>query len=255
MFVGNIFLEPWNLTFYSIGVIGNTTCAAKDLVMTNSHLNDLDFILEQYGGRLFVFQMCPPSLFAEIVKINHLRMRATRVVEVGSLSQEAYTILNRVDEFSPEQWAQSKPSSQKDWMLLGTVYQLAVSLYCISSLQSLSALPRTASLAAHRTASIQSMHVFLQDALSSPKIKRLMLWPLVVLGVQAVNGNALLRVFVKIKLSELSRHIGIASPLAAKSVLERYWKSGETDWDKCFDKPYAFVTQFAVNVEQILPLN
>jgi hypothetical protein len=263
----------------SISVIGNTTCPASDLAtlsttITRSHLDDLDFILKQYDDRVSPFQMCPAALFAEIIRINHQRMRAaTKRLSTTPESlfaffsqeeeeeerEEAYEILRRIHAFSPEQWAASKSTSQADWMLLGGVYQATVALYCISSLQSLSVLPPACPLLRARcVAHGRSLRKLLEEALPLPRIKRFMLWPLVVLGVEAVNldGNEgpELRTFVAQRhLPELSRHVGSYVPLTARHVLERFWASGETCWDACFDKPYAFATQIAVDVSRISP--
>jgi Fungal specific transcription factor domain len=245
------FIETEKLTSHSIAVIGNTTSPASDLAMTSLHVDELDFILEQYGGGIFPFQMCPPPVFAEIIKINHLRMRATKLTGAEDLSQEAYGIQSRINGFSPEQWAESKPSSKEDWVLLGNAYQTAAVLYCISSLQSLSVLPLTSSLRARRTTYGQLLHALLNEALLSPRIKRFMLWPLIVLGMEAVNGGAAMRAFVERQLIEMSRYLGIYMPLMAKGVFERFWASGETSWDVCFDRPYIFATQIAANMKRI----
>lgn len=169
------------------------------------------------------------------------------------LSQEGYEILLRVHSFSPECWAESKPLLQQDWKLIGNVFQAAVALYCISSLQSLSVLPLTSSLRARCATHGQVLQVFLNAALSSPRMKRYMLWPLVVLGVEAVHGGAAMRTFVARELTEISRALGMYVPLAGKGVLDRFWASGETRWDACFDRPYAFVTQLAVDISGIIP--
>jgi hypothetical protein len=243
------------LTSFSIAIIGNTTCPSSQLAMTSSHVNAVEFLLEKYGNSVFPFQMCPLPLFIEIIKINHLRRRATRydTNEAESLSDEAYTILECVDSFSPEKWAVSKPSSQAEWLLVGKVYQAAAALYCILSLQSLSVLPATPALRARCTAHGQLLHVLLKEGLSSPKINRVMIWPLVLLGVEAVHSGTAMRDFVAKHLPELSRVVGTSVPLTAKRVLELFWVSGETSWDACFDRPYAFTTQIAVDISHLLP--
>lgn len=245
------------LTLHSVAVFGNTTCPASDLAMTRSHLDALNLIQEQYGAAISPFHLCPPPLFAEIIKINHLRKRGTKYEPTSTedLLQEAYEIHRRVHGFSSEQWAKSKPLSKEDWMLTGNTYQVAVKLYCISSLQGLSILPATPSLRAQCTKHGRHLQVLLNEALSSPQIKRFMIWPLVLLGVEAVNGGAAMRAFVVNQLSELSRDVGTYAPLTARGVLESFWASGETCWDTCFDRPYIFTTQIAVDTSRILPFS
>lgn len=238
-------------------MISNTTSPATDLAMTNSHPEQLKFILEQDGDRSFPSEMCPVPLLAEIIKINHLRVRTADCIPtcLGDLPSEAYEILDAIDTFSPQQWANSKPSSKQDWMLMGSVYQKAVAVYCISSLQSLLSLLSSlqGSLRARCATHGQVLQTLLGEALACPRIKRFMVWPLVCLGIEAAHGNASMRTFVAQKLSEMSRHVGTHVPLTAKGVLERFWASGDTRWDACFDRPYAFATQIAIDISQVFP--
>ncbi|KAI1111532.1 putative C6 finger domain protein [Nemania sp. NC0429] len=246
-------LESLLLCFVFVAVIGNTTSSTSDLTMTSFHIQQLKVIMEQYDAGPCPFQMCPPALFAEIIKINHIRMQAeTEPIMVDDLSQEAYKILNCIYAFSPQQWAESRPSSKPDWVLLGSVYQAAVTLYCISSLQSVSVIPSEPSLRTCCATQGRLLQELLTQTLSSPKTRRYMLWPLVLLGVEAVNSSETMRFFVEAQLLDLSRHIGSRAPLVAGDILRRFWTSGETRWDACFDRPYVFSSQLAVDISRIL---
>lgn len=221
--------------------------------MTRSHYNALGQILGYYDTIISPFHLCPPPLFVEIVKINYLRNRGAKLAIAGAedLSREAYQILDRVGHFASERWASSKTSSAKTWAFIGRTYQSAVVLYCISSLQSQSILPQSPSLRDLCVTHARTLHIILQEGLSFPQIKRFMLWALVLLGVEAVNGDAPMRAFVSNQLAELSRDAGTYAPLTAKSVLESFWASSETRWDACFDRPYVFTTQLAVDTSRI----
>ncbi|KAK9776808.1 hypothetical protein AB5N19_10686 [Seiridium cardinale] len=255
--VGAQNLESMLLCLMFISIMANTTSPASDLANATSHLAEIDLILEGYGKNIFAFQMCPSSLFGEIIKINHLRMRATTdaFVDAGDLTSEAYRILSRLDDFSLDEWALSKPSAIGEWMLLGEVYHAAVTIYCISSLQSLSVLPPSSALRARCLEKSQTLQALLSKALVSPIIKRAMLWPLTVLGVEAVHGGVAMRAFIQNQLPELSCYAGVYAPLMAKCILERFWASGGTRWDACFDRPYAFAMQIAVDVSRISSSN
>lgn len=172
--------------------------------------------------------------------------------ESENLSQEAYEILRHVHDFSPEQWAASKPSSTKEWVLIGTTYQIAVELFCIYSLQSVLIFLEMPSLRLLCTTYGQRLQELLTEALLSRHIKRFMIWPLILLGVEAVHGIAEMRAFVTTQLTELSYDVGTYGPLTANGVLESFWASGKTRWDDCFDQPYAFTTQIAVDTSQII---
>jgi hypothetical protein len=253
----------WNLAAFadkklisrSLAVIGNTTCPASELAMAQWHLDELDFILNEYSGSIFPFPMCPPLIFVEIININHLRMRAFRsgLDDDEGLSDEAYGILSRIDDFSTEQWAWSKPCAHEEWLLVGNIYKAATTIYCISSLQSLSILPLTGPLRFRCAALGKSLHAFLAKALSTPGIGGFLLWPLVMLGMEAANGCSVSRAFVAQQLPEMSRHVGSYAPLTAKAVLERFWASEGTGWDLCFDRPYVFATQIAVDLSRLSP--
>ena len=221
--------------------------------MAPSHLEELDLVMEHYGGGLFAFQGFPAPLFAEIIKINYLRMRAAKHMPTGTeeLTHGAYETLYRIQQFSPEQWAEPKPSSKREWMLLGKIYQAAVALYCVHSLQSLSVLPQIPFLRGCCISYSQQLQTLLGQAMPFPMINSFMLWPLIILGVEAVNGSVAMRAFVQGQLPAMSRNTGMLAPLTAKKVLERFWDSGKADWDSCFDKPYAFVMDPAVDVSKL----
>lgn len=221
--------------------------------MADSQLNDLDFLVEQHGNRTATFQVCPSAIFTEIVRINRLRSRAAtrQLTDTNDLSEEGYEALSRIHAFCPEQLAESKPSSREDQMLLGNVYQVTIALYCILSLQSVSILPLTSSLEACRIAHSKHLETLLTEAMLSPRIKRFMLWPLVVLGVNAANDGPAMQEFVAKQMPEMSRFIGSYVPLTAKNVLEKFWTSGETRWDACFDRPYVFATMIAVDTSRM----
>jgi len=222
--------------------------------MAQWHLDQLDFILEQYDGGIFQFCMCPAPLFADIIRINYLRIQAAQPgpSDRVCLSHEAFEIMNRVDNFSAEQWADCKPCAGEAWLIVGRAYKAAVTIYCISSLQSSAVLPMAAALRARCAAEGKILHQLL-DSLSTAGIGLFMLWPLVTLGIEAANGASDLRRFVEQRLRGMSRQMGSYAPLMAQQVLERYWTSGERNWDSCFDRPYAFATQIAVDLTGLSP--
>lgn len=219
--------------------------------MVEWHVQEMQFITERQSQGPTPFQLCPPALFGAIITINAQRTRTS--AEQHDAIREAFTVLQRIHEFSPGFWARSKPMGQEHWEFVGRTYQAAVALYLILSLQSVFILPQDTTLWEQRAAYAQGLHTLLVGSLSNPRIKRFMLWPLVVLGVQAASGLPATRLFVADQLVELSYHVGSYSPIEAKLVLEMFWASGDTRWDSCFDKPYAFITQSAVDLAGISP--
>lgn len=239
----------------SVAVIGNTTSPATDLIMTGPLINSINLVRKEYGNVVFGFQGCPLDLFVELVRINHLRFCATKpnIISVDECSSKAFRILDRVTNFSPDAWAKAKPSRNEDWMHLGYVYQAAVLLYAILSLQSLSILPRKDYLSDICVKNSLFLHELLERAIKSPRIKRFLLWPLLVLGVEAVNRDQLMRSFVRQNLKDLSNYVGFHVPLRAKIVLERFWASNETSWEMCFNEPRAFAMHIAIDISGMSP--
>ncbi|KAL2150544.1 hypothetical protein VTH82DRAFT_7107 [Thermothelomyces myriococcoides] len=230
--------------------------------MTQIHLAAFDAIQELSKTALVSFQLCPTPLFAEIIKINHLRYRAAKYASRGlavvrELVKEALETLERIRTFDPDLWASTKPRSQSDWALMGHIYHVAAMMYWSSSLQSISVLlSTTPSLPPPpvpcAVAQVPLLHSLLTRAVACPHLRHFTLWPLVVLGVQAAGEDGVgARDFVAAELPALARSGGTNAPLTAKRVLERFWASGETQWDACFDRPYAFVMQIAVDTSRI----
>ena len=68
----------------------------------SQHLQEHDFVIEEYDNRLFfAFQGLPNPLFAEIIKINYIRMRVPKHMPLGAgdLTYEAFEILDRIERF------------------------------------------------------------------------------------------------------------------------------------------------------------
>lgn len=237
-------------------MIGDTTCPASDLFMTNLHVEALSFLLEKYSIMASQIHLCPIQLFPEIFKINHLRMQGAKsdISGLKALQEVAHETLERIYSFSPQKLAESKDSCHEDWILVGRTYQAAVALYCILSLQSLSVFPQSSALRTQCAEHGQVLQIILKEALASKRLKRFMIWPLVVLGVEAVHGGEAMRAFVASQLSELSYAAGTYVPLMAKRALENFWNSGDTRWDVCFARPHIFTLQIAVDTSRLTPL-
>ncbi|KAJ5101380.1 hypothetical protein NUU61_003602 [Penicillium alfredii] len=243
---------PIILCFIYHTVIGDTSSPATDMLVEKLPLEELYLMLEQYGGNGYGFQMCPTPLFIEIVKINHIRARASRAgpIEEDDLRREAWEALCRIYAFSSEEWSEANDRFTDASILLSKIYQSAVALYCISSCQSLGILPPDHLLNNNCSMEAGILHGLLYEAATqheSTGILGYSLWPLMVLGVEARDGGSDPRAFVIGNLKDLSVSTGTYCPLAAKEVLESLWASGETGWDVCFDKPYLFTSVLTVN--------
>lgn len=194
--------------------------------------------------------LCPPTLFADIIRINDLRAQEASRPEgppKTNLEHASSEILQRILNFSPEAWADANKDKHHNdhsitslWVLLGRVYQSTIVLYCISSLQGLSILTHSDELEDVRSKHRDALVSCLEKALASPEIKMWMMWPLVVAGMEASSEGV--RGFVQEKLSKMARDLGTPLPLVAMAALGGFWQRGRRSWDECFDRPYAFVT-------------
>ncbi|KXJ90025.1 fungal-specific transcription factor domain-domain-containing protein [Microdochium bolleyi] len=170
---------------------------------------------------------------------------------------------------SPQQQHPTDSSSRAtDRLVLGRLWQSALVIYLIASLQSAGALRRSSfrrgQLGGLRAVHGQRLYEQLQLAVVSERLKRSVLWPLVVCGfdaAEAVNSAVSLsgtgggsgdesrsaaaaerRKFVETRLPILGHDVGTSLPDYARVVLRKFWDSGRADWDGCFDGSYAFVT-------------
>jgi len=203
------------------------------------HLKEVDKVY----GLLFPYILCPPSLFHEIIRINHLRQQivASPFENVNQQALDAHDILARIEAFVPEDWAQPGDNN-RDWQRIGSIYQSSVALYCTMSLQALDALPSSLEMDTMRAVHGARLEENLRAMTQSKILTKFSLFPLCVLGVESgYNCQQSIRIWIERRLEELSRVLGTSSPLKARAVLRRYWTRGKPGWDECFDGPYVFI--------------
>ncbi|KAE8407450.1 hypothetical protein BDV37DRAFT_240994 [Aspergillus pseudonomiae] len=200
--------------------MANTTTPPSQHIPTTSQLELIDVMTDLYGDGIYPILLCPPYLLMDVIKINNLRFQTTCSPITDSTRATAHEILEHIEAFSPEDWTGTHPDAREDWLLLGRMYRSSIALYCISSLQSLS---------------------IISSITRRPRIKHFAIWPLVVAGMQAVDASPHIRHIVDDQLSELSKIMGCPTPTLAGAVFHRFWASGQTGWDDCFDKAYVFV--------------
>ncbi|KAI0427593.1 hypothetical protein F5Y09DRAFT_27821 [Xylaria sp. FL1042] len=260
-------------------VFANTTSPSQDLVTELSHPKHLDFLRSAWGesgdvSSAYVGSICPPSLFSNVIQINHLRALATQRVPNSPPSStsfllspssspspppppplsisfeddmpvytDAHTVLNQILRFSPEAYASRNGSeqTQSNWLLVGRVHQSAIALYCILSLQHVLLLPKSETLSRVARTHYDRLLLDLKEGYKHRNFKNCFFWPLVVAGVGAVSGTAFERAFIADTLRDSVPHMGCAMPNMARKVLMTFWDSGKKGWDDCFDQPYIFL--------------
>ncbi|KAI1839892.1 hypothetical protein JX265_004952 [Neoarthrinium moseri] len=232
-------------SYVVVGVMANTTSPAQNLAAPAFHMKHIKLISQYYDDGLFPLLLCPPSLFLNIIEINYLRHQAAETPSaLDSLRTRAQEVLQHVTVFSAAQHAASVPLSTGGLLLSG-VYQSAVVVYCISSLQSLGVLPYSPSMRDTKARHGKRLLMLLEEALTSLSLKHIMIkcmvWPLIMAGTQASLGSPAQKAFVERTLMEMSYEHGSRLPMLAREVLNKFWASTNNGWDDCFPQPYAFL--------------
>lgn len=236
-------MHELRLTLCSIVTFSNCLGPATEPINVTEPLDKHIREVEKMYSLIFPYVLCPPSLFIEMIRINHLRQEITAspFENEDQHTLQALDILARVEAFVPEDWAQ--PGEHHDqWLLIGTIYQSAMALYCTMSLQSVAALPTNLEMNTMRTIHGERLLDALLSASQMRQVRKFSLFPLCVLGVEAgYHHDHSTRRWIEQRLEQHSRLLGTSSPLKARAVLRRYWQKGEPGWDECFDRPYVFL--------------
>lgn len=249
--------------FSRVGVLANTTSPpSKYIPVVCSEPETIILALGVFDAVLYPFLPCPKALFAHIVTINRLRCqtlpedgipnpeRNGDLVVAASVDSHVtpLTILKQVEEFSVSEWADTKdPSHPDDWLLAGRIFQSAVALFCLLSLdrqihdeagQGVAAEDAIAFMTQTHT---DNLFALLEEGAANPMVRKSLVWPIVVAGVAAARQGPEARLFISRALCATSRVHGSSLPLVAKGVLEKFWLSGQTGWDECFEVGCCFV--------------
>lgn len=227
----------------SIEILANSTSPAHDQVAPVLDFEMRDFIAELFNIGYYPFLPCPLELFLDIICINRLRFLAAHQesADMRLLTVKANDLLGRILGFSPELWSETKIESQEEFLTMARLYQSAVVLYALSSLESVGVISISAGWETVKATHFSRLFDLLEYSATSQLTKSCAMWPLVVAGFEAKRAGAATRSFVVRRLREESRGLGIYLPLATIDVLERFWSTAEDCWDDCFDKPYALV--------------
>ncbi|KAJ4287913.1 hypothetical protein N0V88_007533 [Collariella sp. IMI 366227] len=223
------------------------------------HLELVSLLPVLFGNGLETCFPCPSGLLAAIIRINHLRAvfqqlsnpqnADFRLVQEGKHTA-ALDILRHIRAFSADKWAaeiSANHSTQENavsraglsgWWDIGLIYQSAIAIYCILSL--LQDTVHTGLLAGARVQCATVLHGRLREVSKSTQLRKLVIWPLVIAGIEARDDAS--KRFVVDELQWVSHALGTAAPLVAKDLLEKHiWGLWKANWDDLFDQPYVFV--------------
>lgn len=227
-----------------IVVFANSTSPASDQIILDPSVDQNIADVTEIYEELFPHVLCPPSLYQETVRINYLRYQASRalfdVEESTDVSLKAVEILERIETFSVEDWAQPG-KNYEDWYTIGMVFKYSLAVFCIMSFQSLTILPNTVEMNQSLTANGDDLLKYLKKAVGSKRLKKFLAWPLVVAGVQAIHQGDATKAWIEEALDDLGRFTGTNCPLKIRAILRRYWQREEPGWEECFNQPHAFL--------------
>ncbi|WQF79152.1 Putative zn(2)Cys(6) fungal-type DNA-binding domain, fungal transcription factor [Colletotrichum destructivum] len=228
------------LSFLITMVVANTTSPSFDQVEICSHKELIAMTEELYPLGLHPSIPCPMTLFLEIIRINHLRYQFSK----GLISKEeaevsADKIISRIMDFNSEDCTGFyEAKEQRD--LITHMFHSAVAVFGISSLQSTGVLPNTRYLKSLKTGHSDRLYCLLEEMRKHTVLKKSVQWPLIVAGVEA-GIRVDKRRLVGELLVDQGKDIGTPLSFHAKTILRKFWDGTNTDWDVCFDQPYALV--------------
>ncbi|OAA81060.1 DUF300 domain protein [Akanthomyces lecanii RCEF 1005] len=233
----------------------NTTSPAKQ------QLEGLeDFTDEQLKGSLSnaCFAPCPLELYPLMVHITRLRVSVAdnRQLPRASLALKVQDMFNTTWHFDPDEWAESDSwhGEVEVGRVYGRVFPIAIRLYGILTLPASALIAWATSSAeiklAHATLTghniVESLRIQHREELlallrknwGAVKYKPALVWPLLVAGVAVVDGAAEDRQFVEDCLDTiLAMPITACSFITVVDKLRAFWRSGNTEWEDCWDEP------------------
>ncbi|CCF32570.1 hypothetical protein CH063_04933 [Colletotrichum higginsianum] len=228
------------LSFLITMVVANTTSPSFDQVEICSHEELIAMTEELYPLGLHPSIPCPMPLFLEIIRINHLRDQFSKGL-IGKEEAEisADEIISRIMDFNSEDCTGFyEAKEQRD--LITHMFHSAVAVFGISSLQSNGVLPNTRHLRSLKTGHSDRLYCLLEEMRKHTVLKKSVQWPLIVAGVEA-GIRVDKRRLVGELLVDQGKDIGTPLSFHAKTILRKFWDGTNTDWDVCFDQPYALV--------------
>ncbi|KXH59010.1 hypothetical protein CNYM01_08455 [Colletotrichum nymphaeae SA-01] len=237
--------EPYRqgllLSFMIVMTSANTTSPPDNQVTICDQQEFIDLIQELYPLGLHPHIPCPMPLFLEISRINHLRAEVSRkLMDKSTANAVAGDIVARIESFDGTD-CDSFYEDRDHRDLIAAIFHSAVAVFCISSLQSVGALPRVHRLTMLRTMHGNRLYSLMEETRNHPQLKKSVQWPLVVAGIEASVRVDKRRLVAELYL-EQAKDIATPLPLHAKNVMRTFWDGDATDWDACCDQPYAFVS-------------
>ncbi|RFU73025.1 hypothetical protein TARUN_9234 [Trichoderma arundinaceum] len=232
---------PLLMQSFVIGITVFNTTSPSHAQMVDACNFDVDDVMALYEIGSSPLFYCPAPLFRELFLINRLRLEAA--TSDGVSEPSLCEVLHRIDMYPVP--LMSEPMDEKranDLLLVSLLFKSAVAVFGALTL------PCTSQCSSCKPcAELQRVHranlLHLLDTTSEflPLLDHI-LWPVVVAGTAAATGAVADQMLVEMYLLN-----GVRDPFtggctsAALATMRRFWASGKTGWDECFDQPHAWM--------------
>lgn len=233
----------------SFTVVGNTTGPAGKQLVAADHFRVAHSFSKIYFNGPYPQFVCPAELFREIICINYLRYQiatdpAVSLVERSKPARTA-AIITRILEFSPITYIKATEMPERaDIMAMVRLFRLAVLFFALNSLPMpmedsdfYSEFPITSPKVIElRTEMFDLMMTWKR----APAVFNTVVWLWISIGIEAAKGSDQERRMVMEEL-EFINNPANGPVMILMDKLQKFWDSGETDWNKCWDDLYYLV--------------
>lgn len=178
---------------------------------------------------------CPSLLMWEFLELIELRVRIHQAAEIGQdFMAEVEAVFKRIAAFDTNNWTESYPiPDTPETRLMPEIFQLTMELYGLQALP-LDVLTYVESLKATIHDRRDRLLELIGRIWVTPTVWTGFNWQLAVVGCTLTDGTDEQRAFVSKCLDNISEDPFTNHPLMIKSMLEKFWASGKTEWSDCW---------------------
>ncbi|KAL7806808.1 hypothetical protein V8C44DRAFT_367708 [Trichoderma aethiopicum] len=251
----NTSATPLLMQSFVIGITVFNTTSPSHAQLVDACNFDVDDVMALYEIGSSPLFYCPAPLFREIFLINRLRLEGASAALSSSSSSDPLSehsnssschVLERIDAYSVPPIPQTPGiDNQKAQNLLfvSLLFKSAVAVFASLTLPCTSRCcpshkPCAQVHEAHRA---NLFHLLDTTSEFLPLLDHI-LWPVVVAGTAAATGSVEDRMLVEMYLLNGARDPFTGGCTgSALATMRRFWGSGRTRWDECFDQPHAWM--------------
>lgn len=219
----------------SYAVTTNTTSPPDDQIQGISHFSIPDLYNAYTSGTITGFP-CPSHLFLDILAINMLRVQRPKS---DDLLSSAIPIFDHIDAFFPDSWTEPYDIPAKSIRaMIASIFKSSVALYGALVLRQYVKPVIAAGHFPRPELLLSELLLLINEAAKTLRFTALLSWPLAVAGVAAADATAADQKVITSHLRKVKPSFNkLTGPMRTMEKLEKFWVSGKTAWDECFDEP------------------